>query len=284
MFGAVIFSRGWKKAAWITVGFSIVLLWWLTLKPADNRPWQQDVAETGWAEFDGDQAVIHNVRNCEYRTETDFTPHWETRRVSPSQIVGMDMAITYWGSPLIAHPIVSFRFADALPLAFSIETRKMVGQEYSAIRGFYRQFTLIYIVADERDVIRLRTNYRKGEDVYLYRVIGSPEEARARFLEYVNTLNSLHVHPRWYNAVTTNCTTAFRTQRPAKQRIPWDWRILANGKGDELLYERRLIATGGLPFSDLKARSHINERARSADQDPEFSRRIREGLPGFESP
>jgi hypothetical protein len=139
-------------------------------------------------------------------------------------------------------------------------------------------------VADERDVIRLRTNYRKGEDVYLYRVVVSPEDARKRFLEYVNTLNSLHVRPRWYNAVTTNCTTAFRAQRPANQRTPWDWRILANGKGDELLYERHLIANAGLSFPELKTRSHINERARAADQDPDFSRRIREGVPGFESP
>ena len=151
----------------------------------------------------------------------------------------------------------------------------------SAVRGLYRQFTLIYVVADERDPIRLRTNYRKGEEVYLYRTAASPGEARERFLEYVNTLNTLHTQPRWYNAITTNCTTAIRAQHPVNQRTPWDWRILLNGKGDELLYERHLIATAGLPFPELKERSHINERARAADQDPDFSRRIREGVPGF---
>lgn len=279
----LIFARGQKKkSTFIFAGFIIVTAWWLTLKPSDNRPWQPDVTETGWAEMNGDVVTIHNVRNCEYRTETDYTPAWETRTVRFSQISGMDIAITYWGSPWIAHPIISFRFNDALPLSFSIETRKMIGQEYSALRGFYRQFTLMYIAADERDVLRLRTNYRKGEEVYLFRLIATPDEARERFVEYLEALNELHSEPRWYNAVTTNCTTAIRTQRPVHERIPWDWRILLNGKGDELLYEHKFVATDGLSLSELRARSHINDRARRADQDPEFSKRIREGLPGFE--
>jgi hypothetical protein len=201
------------------------------------------------------------------------------RTVRLSQITGMDVYIMYWGSPWMAHPIVSFRFADALPLCFSIETRKTIGQEYSALRGLYRQYTLIYIVADERDSIRVRSKYRHGEDVYLYRTLASPAQAHARFLEYVKATNVLHDHPRWYNALTGNCTTNIRTQRSVEQRASWDWRMLVNGKSDELLYERHLIATGGLPFSELKRRSQINKRARDADQDPDFSRLIREGLP-----
>jgi hypothetical protein len=190
----------------------------------------------------------------------------------------MDVAINYWGSPWISHPIVSFLFADALPLCFSIETRKTIGQKYSALDGLYRQYTLIYVVADERDSIRLRTNYRR-EDVYLYRTLASPAQARERFLEYIKAINALRDHPRWYNEVTTNCTTSIRTQRSVKLRAPWDWRMLINGKADELLYERHAIATGGLPFSELKQRSLINERARAADKDRDFSRLIREGLP-----
>lgn len=280
LLAALIFIRGQsKKIAAIFAVFAVVLLWWFTLKPSNDGPWQPDVSETGWAEINGDEVIINNVRNCDYRTETDFTTHWEKRTVRLSQITGLDVAITYWGSPYMAHPIASFRFADALPICFSIETRKRIGQEYSAFRGLYRQYTLIYIVADERDSIRVRTNYRPGEDAYLYHVVGSPAEARERFLEYLNALNALHTHPLWYNAVTTNCTTNIRTQRPILKRIPWDWRILVNGKADTLLYERRLIATGGLPFAELKRRSHINDRARAADQDPNFSRLIRAALP-----
>ncbi len=257
---------------------AVVASWWLTLKPSNDRAWQADVAQTAWAEINGDKVTLHNVRNCDYRTETDFTPRWETRTVRLSRITGMDVAINYWGSPWISHPIVSFEFTDALPLCFSIETRKIIGETYSALRGLYRQYTLIYIVADERDCIRLRSNYRR-EDVYLYHTLASPAQARERFREYINTLNALHENARWYNAVTSNCTTSIRTQRAATLRTPWDWRILFNGKADEMLYQHHAIATGGLSFSELKQRSLINQRARAADEDPDFSRLIREGLP-----
>ena len=279
LLAAITFVRGQLLKLAIVLGASAVVAgWWLTLKPSNDRAWQPDVSQTAWAEIKGDEVTIHNVRNCDYRTDTDFTPHWETRTVRLSQITGMDVAINYWGSPWISHPIVSFQFSDGLPLCFSIETRRTVGQKYSALDGLYRQYTLIYVVADERDVIRLRTNYRR-EDVYLYRTLASPAQARERFLEYIKAMNMLHEHPRWYNEVTTNCTTSIRTQRSVKMRAPWDWRMLINGKADELLYERHAIATGGLPFSELKQRSLIDARARAADDDPNFSHLIREGLP-----
>jgi hypothetical protein len=275
----IVFLHGTvRKLGAIFSAFALVLIWWLTLKPSNDGNWQPDVAQTAWADINGDEFTFHNVRNCDYRTETDYTPHWETRTVRLSQITGIDLAIDYWGSPWIAHPIVSFQFADTPPLCFSIETRKTIGQSYSTIGGLYRQFTLIYIVSYERDVIRLRTNYR-NEDIYLYHTTASPDRARGRFLEYVRSLNALHTQARWYNAITTNCTTSIRDQRPPNERVPWDWRILLNGKADELLYEHRALVTGGLPFAELKQRSLIDARAKAADKDPAFSARIREGLP-----
>ena len=280
LLATLAFVRGKPlKLGIIFAACALVAAWYLTIKPSNDAAWQPDVAQTAWAEINRDEVTFHNVRNCDYRTDTDFTTHWETRTVRLSQITGMDVFIMYWGSPWMAHPILSFRFADALPLCFSIETRKTIGQEYSALRGLYRQYTLIYIVADERDSIRVRSKYRHGEDVYLYRTLESPAQARARFLEYVNATNTLRDHPRWYNALTSNCTTNIRTQRSVDQRASWDWRMLVNGKSDEWLYERHLIATGGLPFSELKRRSQINKRANDADQDPDFSRLIREDLP-----
>jgi hypothetical protein len=268
----------WRKMAVIVVVFAVVLAWWLTLTPTNDSDWQPDVAKEAWADIQGDEVTLHNVRNCDYRTETDYTPHWETRTVRISQITGIDLAINYWGSAWIAHPIVSFQFTNTAPLCFSIETRKKLGQSYSTVGGLYRQFELIYIAADERDMIRVRTNYRK-EDVYLYHTTISPVHARERFLEYIHSLNALRDKPRWYNAITTNCTTSIRTQHPPKERLPWDWRILLNGKGDELMYERHYIVTGGLPFAELKARSLIDARARAANDSPVFSQLIREGLP-----
>jgi hypothetical protein len=281
---ALVFVRPrWKGKLIVFGAIGILAGLWLTLKPKLNRNWQPDVAETAWAEVNGDEIILHNVRNCEYRTETDYTTRWETRTVRLSQIIGVDLALTYWGSPFIAHPIASFRFADALPVSFSIEARKVVGQDFSTLASVYRQAQLIYVVADERDLIRVRAVYRQGEDVYLYRTLSSPDQARDRFLEYVKTLNKLHNRARWYNVITTNCTTAIREQRPPDKQIPWDWRILVNGKSDEMVYERHLIATGGLSFAELKQRSHINPQARAADKDPAFSTLIREGVPGFAS-
>jgi Domain of unknown function (DUF4105) len=282
LLAAIVFVRGARRKLGATfLSCTLVLAWWLTLKPSNSRAWQPDVAQEPWAEVKGDEVTLHNVRNCDYRTDTEYTPHWETRTVRLSQLPGIDLAINYWGSPWMAHPIASFQFADAPPLCFSIETRKEIGESYSAIGGFFRQYELIYVVADERDVIRVRTNFRRGEDVYLYRTTAPPEKARERFMEYIAALNELHAHPRWYNAATTNCTTSIRTQHAAAQRTPWDWRILLNGKGDELLFERGALVTSGLPFAELKTLSRINAAAKAADAAPDFSRRIRIGLPGF---
>jgi hypothetical protein len=271
----------WRAMGLVAAGFAAVLAWWLTIKPRNTREWQPDVAQLAWAEIKGDEVILHNVRNCDYRTETDYTARWETRTVHLSQITGVDLAINYWGSPWMAHPIASFQFSDAPPICFSIETRKQVGQTYSAIGGLYRQFELIYIVADERDVIRVRTNYRHGEEVYLYRTAMTPSQARARFHEYLRSLNEIRDHPRWYNAITTNCTTSIRDQHPIAGRIPWDWRLLLNGKADELMFERHTIVTAGLSFLELKARSRINAGAQGADALSNFSELIRVGMPAF---
>lgn len=280
--GIVLLNRSlWKALALTALACSLVLTWWLTQKPRNDRPWQPDVAQLAWAEINGDDITLHNVRNCDYRSPTDFTPHWETRKLRLSQLTGVDIFINYWGSPWMAHPIVSFQFADAPPICFSIETRKEVGEKYSAIGGLYRQYELTYIAADERDVVRLRTNYRKGEESYLYRTKMSPERARERFMEYLTNLNHMRDHARWYNAITTNCTTAIRSQHPTSERIPFDWRLLVNGKGDEMLYERKMIATDDLPFPDLRARALINTAAQAADQSPDFSKLIRQNRPGF---
>jgi hypothetical protein len=263
--------------------FLLVLAWWWTLQPSNARDWQADVAQTPWAEIDGDKVTIHNVRNFGYRTETDYTPNWETRTYDLRDIRGADLFITFWGSPWIAHPIISFQFGDHDHLAFSVETRKEVGEEYSTVRGFFRQYELIYIIADERDLIRLRTNYRMGEEVYLYRTTATPEAAREVFLDYLRGANELQRNPAFYNAITSNCTTNIRIHTKAAADVhaaPWDWRLLLNGKGDEFAYQNGRLA-GDLPFAQLKAQAHINDAARAADQSSEFSDLIRVGRVGF---
>lgn len=272
-----VFGKFRGRAASVLL-LGVVAGWWFTLKPSNDGDWQPDVAQLAWADVSGDEVTFHNVRNCVYRTESDYTPVWETRKVNMSKLTGIDIAICYWGSPSMAHPIVSFQFADALPVCFSIETRKNVGEQYSAIGGIYRQYELIYTVADERDVMRVRTNFRKGEDLYLYRLKMAPDKTRERFMDYVNALNYLRDNPRWYNAVTTNCTTSIRTQHAANERARWDWRMLVNGYMDEMMFERGVLLTEGKSFAELKKAAHINERAHAAGDSPEFSARIRFGM------
>jgi hypothetical protein len=281
---ALILVRGARrKMLACLAGFAVVLAWWLTLAPSNDRNWQADVDRTAWADIDGDRVTIHNLRNFDYRTETDYTPHWETRTYDLSQLRGADLFITYWGSPWIAHPIVSFDFGGGDHVAFSIETRKEVGEEYSAFKGFFRQYELIYIIADERDVIRLRTNYRVGEEVYLYRTTATADSARAVFLDYLRSANLLHAQPAFYNAVTSNCTTNIRIHTKAAagdKTPPWNWRLLLNGTADAYAYAHGRFV-GNVPFPVLKEQAHINEAARAADSAPDFSARIRQGRIGF---
>ena len=152
----ILFKLKWSAwaAALCLAGFCSVLAWWLTLKPSNEGNWQPDVARTAWAEIDGDRITIHNLRNCDYRTETDYANCWGDRTLDLSQIRAADLFLTNWGISFASHPIVSFQFGDNEHVAFSIEARYKAGQAYSTILGCFRQYGLIFVVADERDVIR----------------------------------------------------------------------------------------------------------------------------------
>ena len=282
---AILFKvkpRLWA-AALCVAGFCIVLAWWLSLRPSSDGDWQADVDRTAWAEINGDRVTIHNVRNCDYRTETDYAIFWSDRTFYLSEIQATDLFLTNWGLRWVSHPIVSFQFGNNEHIAFSIEARYKARQSYSAILGFFRQYQLIFVTADERDIIRLRSNYRKNEEVYMYRTALQPERARAVFLTYVAYLNKLRDHPEWYNALTRNCTTTLDRQiaATATSPTPWNYRLILNSTLDELLFDRGRLVTGGLPFSALKERARINAAAKAVNQSPHFSALIRAGRIGF---
>jgi hypothetical protein len=263
----------WALAPCVAVG-----CWWNSIPPRNDRDWQPDVARTPTAERQGSVVTLRDVRDFDYRSETDFTERWETRRYDLERVAGLDLFVSYWGPTLYAHTILSFDFEGAPPLAVSIETRKEKGESYSALRGFFRQFELVYVLADERDVVRLRTSFR-GERVFLYRLDTPRTEARALLEQYLSEANALARQPAWYNAFTDNCTTAiWRNVRALSPENPFDWRLLANGHLDRMLYERGRIDTS-LPFAELRARSEVTERAKACGSRDDFSRCIREGLP-----
>ncbi|UHD18037.1 Lnb N-terminal periplasmic domain-containing protein [Thiocapsa bogorovii] len=276
---SALMVRPWRRAVVaVFVPFAIVLGWWLTLAPSNQRDWQPDVARLPTATVDGSILTLHNVRNFAYRGDQAFTERWETRTYDLDTLVGFDLFISFWGPTAYGHTIASWEFADGRQLAVSIETRKEIGEEYSALRGFFRQYELYYVVADERDVIGVRANQR-GETVYLYRLGGAPSTARALLLDYVKEINAISERPRWYNALTHNCTTTIWHHTKAIGIGPTiDWRLLANGYVVDLAYDRGTVDTG-LGLDELKRRSDITARARTTGDPEAFSRAIREGLP-----
>ena len=276
----IVLPRRRRTLVGFLVVFAAVVAWWLRIPASNERQWQPDVSVTPWAEIDGNRVTVHGVRNFDYRTETDFVPRWEDRTYDLGKLNSVDLVAVYWAGPAIAHIFLSFGFAGKDYLAISIETRKEKGESYSTLAGIFKQYELVYIVADERDVIRVRTNYRQPqEDVYAYRVRAPRANGRRVFLDYLKGMNRLKRHPRFYNTVTTNCTTgALMHTRVNPGSPPMSWKVLFSGYVPEYIYDRGRLDTGR-PFAELQRMSRVNERAHAADQDPAFSQRIRDGLP-----
>jgi hypothetical protein len=264
-----------------TIAFIVLLLWWSTIEPSNDRAWQPDVARLPSAEVDGDFVTLRNIRSFDYRSADDYTEHWYDRTFDLRRLDSLDLIAVYWMGDAIAHTMLSFGFAGD-PVTMSIETRKERGEEYSALAGFFRRYELYYVVGDERDLIGLRTTHRAPpEDVYLYRVHAPRENIRRLFLEYLAKINQLRERPEFYNTAITNCTTNIVTHvRALRQDVPLDWRMLLSGYFPELVYARGGLDQS-LPFEALRRRSLINERARAAETAPDFSRCIRAGLPGI---
>jgi hypothetical protein len=266
----------WRAVAGFLALWSIVLWRWEAIEPSNDRAWLPESAVLPSASIDGERITVHNIRNFDYRSETDFTPAYYDRTFELSRLDSVDLVAVYWMGPAIAHIFVSFGFGDD-HLAVSIEARKERGEGYSTVKGFFRQYELQYVVADERDVIRLRTNYRHDppEEVHLYRLAGSLEARKRFLLDYIEKINSLKQRPEFYNSLTTNCTSnIWLHSRVNPGHLPYSWKILASGYVPEYLYEHGRLDSS-VPFADLQLRGLVNARAQAADQAADFSRRIR---------
>jgi len=272
--------RRGRTAAGALLIFALMVVAFFLIPASNDRDWQPEVAMTPYATFQGDLITIHNLRNFDYRTETDFTPRWETRLYDLQKLDSVDLIAVYWAGKAIAHVMLSFGFEGKDYLTISIETRKEKSESYSTLAGFFRQYELYYVVADERDVVRVRTTYRNPqEDVYVYRINGPIRNLRRVFLDYIKSINELRERPSYYNTLTTNCTTSILMHtRINPESPPMSWKILLSGYVPDYLYELGRIDTS-MPFLELEKFSRVNARAHAADKDPNFSQRIREGLP-----
>jgi hypothetical protein len=218
------------------------------------------------------------VRNFTWRSDTDFDQRWEERTYILSHVSDVDLIMSYWAGEAIAHTIVSFGFDDRPRLDFSIETRKERSEGYSSIAGFFKQYELAIVAADERDVVRVRSNVR-GEDVRIYRLRMTPANAQVLLREYVEEANSLARTPRFYNTLTANCTNlVFDMVRVIHPGVPMDARVLFSGYLPNYAYELGATDTS-VSFEKLRDLSKIHDKAAQADADPDFSARIRDGVP-----
>lgn len=282
---ALMRAPGWKHERRLLLAGALAGLsmagWWHSLTPSHDRPWADDVARLLESKVDGDRVELRNVRAFEWRTETDYTPRWETRHYDLAKLESADLVLSYWMGPHIAHTLVSFGFSDGQRLVFSLEIRKERHEAFSALGGFFRKFEQVIVAADERDLIRTRSNAR-GEQVYLYRLRATPAQLRSVLLDYLHRAELLRGQPEFYNTLTSNCTTIlFELARHIDPTLPLDYRLLASGHFAEYAYDQGAL-TPGLPYAVLRERGHINARARKADLDADdYSQAIRAGVPGI---
>ena len=257
----LLWQPTWQPFSVLVVLLTLFLAWWLQLKPGHDREWEPAVAVLPRATRGADFVTIENVRNFEYRSLDDFIPRYETRTYRLANLRGVDVIFFNWGAPLMSHPVLVFDFGSDGRICFSIEVRFRKGQAYSVLRSLYRQQELIFLAADERDVILRRTKYGRPQQSHLYRLNIRHWEAQGAFLDYIGTINSLYETPRWYHGVCANCTTSF--YRLPSRRCRLDWRVIANGRLDLALYTAGRLDRS-LPFAELKRLAYLNDVANAA--------------------
>jgi len=267
-----------RRSLWPLAGYGLamlaLLIWWWNIPPSNNRVWADDVAHLLRGEVHGHRVTLHNVRDFDWRSDSDYDARWETRDYDLDHLVSADAILSYWDSRAIAHAMISFGFDDGRHVVFSVEIRKKKGEAFSEIGGFFKQFEMILVAADEHDIVRVRTNVR-GEDDYLYPMTLGRETMRALFLSYVEAANRLAERPAFYNTITSNCTTlVYRMARQLNPGLPMDIRLLLTGYLQGYLRDNGAI-DASQPADVQRAAARITDKARLTGPTDDFSRAIR---------
>lgn len=255
-----------------------VHLWWATLTPPTMRDWSPDVARQVTGVIEGDILTLTDVREFKWHSPDDATPVWTTRQFDLTTMRSTDLFLSYWAGPEMAHVVLSFGFENGEYIAWSVEVRRVTGGAFSPIADLFKANTLAIVAAVETDVIGVRSNLR-GEDVQLFRLRWMPDTARALLEEYVRQANALADQPKWYNSLTTNCTTViFQMMSAIGDGQMFDWRMIVNGYLPNYAYDRKTLNTE-FSLSELRERGKISERAKAAGLERTFSSQIRIGVP-----
>jgi len=259
------------------VSLGIVLIVYLVRTPSNDRNWADDQQTLPYATFNGSKVEVFNIRNFSYSSVDEYTPYYYDKVFDLDSLSSVDYIVEPFSGIGAAHTFVSFGFDNGDYVAISVEIRKEQGESFSAIKGLLRSYELMYVIADEKDVVKLRTNYRK-DTVYLYPAETSRENMRKLFIDMLTRANTLREHPEFYNTLTNTCTTNIASHINAitPRRIPWDLRLLLPKNSDELAYELGLI-DNSMPLEELRNKHHINSLAEEYADSPVFSKQIRIG-------
>lgn len=266
----------WPQAWW-SLALIVFLGGCASLKPSNYRDWSPDQAVLPYAETLGNRVTVHNVRDFTYLDQDSYVVHYYDKTYDLDKAQSVDfIVVPFRGSPTLAHTMLSFGFAGGEYLALSVEIRKERGEQYSPLKGVMRQYELMYVLADERDVVKLRTQYRK-DDVFLYPTRATPEQARALLVDVLDRVNQLHEKPEFYNTLTNNCTTNLmqHVNRLHPHTVPYNLEVLLPGLSDQLAYDRGLLRSDG-SFEQTKSRALVTPVAQRYADSPEFSARIRD--------
>jgi hypothetical protein len=271
------------------LAFLLTLLAFITIhfvtSPSNDRDWNEDQATLSYADISGDTALIHNIRNFTYASTTSFTRAYYDKSFDLTKIVRAWYIVEpFSGIPGSAHTFLSFEFEGGQFVSISVEIRKQKGESFHPLKGLFNQYELMYVIADERDVVKLRTNYRK-DLVYIYPIkaraeneYAAKQKVRALFVGMLERANHLKDHPEFYNSVTNTCTTNIvdHVNNVTPSRIPFmRLGILFPALSDKLAYKLGLIDTD-LSFEDARKKYFANDRAMEYADDEDFSVKIRE--------
>jgi Domain of unknown function (DUF4105) len=251
-----------------------------TIQPSHFRDWTPEQAMLPTAEVHGNQVTIRNVRNCQYFANDVYLVDYYDKTFDLSAVRGVDFVVVpFTGMPLLAHTMLSFEIAadsgKSDYLALSVEVRKEKHEQYNPLKGSARQYELIYVLADERDVIQLRTNYNE-EHVFLYRTVATPDMARMLLTDVLGRVNQIAREPEFYDTLTNNCTTniVHHINRIRPNRVAPDIRMLLPGYSDQIAYDQGLIERRGT-FLETRQQAYVNARAERFAGREEFSEMIR---------
>lgn len=258
----------------LVLAVAVGAVWYLSLKPRADRAWAPELAHIVTGDVAGDLVILHNIRDFRWRSRESGEARWISQSFDLNKLVGADMFTSVWSNPKIAHILLTFRFSDGQHVTFSVEIRREHDEKFSSVGGFFRQFELALIAATERDIVQLRTTFRR-EDVRIWPLRLSPEDLRPVFLAYVGLGNRISAQPEFYNTITANCTTSvWHLLRATGVRVPLNPALLLSGLLPAWLDDLDVLAGPG-DFTELQARAAISEHARNIPPGAEFHDWIR---------